>query len=144
MDDYHKEQERAQRHERKRQRLESSNPVCAVCGYANLPSLMGVPFSKLPQRLRRKLSEDHHLAGRKAGDWVVTICRNCHEILSDDQYDWDPRLREPETQQERLASFLQGLADWFRVLGQTLVATADALQGWVRQLLEAPPDDASG
>lgn len=133
---YHKDQQRAQRHERKRQQLESANPVCTVCGCANLPSLLGIPFSKLPQQLQRKLSESHHLAGRKAGDWIVTVCRNCHEVLSDSQHDWDPRTRSPQTGDEQLAAFLQGMADWFRLLGHTLIALGDSLQTWVRQLLQ--------
>lgn len=134
-DSYAKNQRRARRHERKRQQLGSPAPVCASCGCMDVVSLTGVPFSQLPAWVQRKLGEQHHLARRAAGDWQVLACLNCHAVFSDDQYDWDPRLLEPQIWTEQLAAFLQGLADWFRQLGKTLTDLAEALQQWVERLL---------
>jgi hypothetical protein len=127
------------RHERKRQKLGSPNPVCPTCGCTNLVALTGVPFSKLPIWLQQKLMQDHHIAMRSAGGWKITACLNCHAVFSDNQYDWDPRLRRPQTWIEQLAAFLQGLADWFRQLGNNLIDLASMLQEWVQRLLRIDP-----
>ncbi len=133
--DYKRKQQREIRHERKYQERGSPNPVCPGCGCINIVALTGAPFSRLPVSLQKKLIEEHHLAGRVAGEWQVHACLNCHAVFSDNQYDWDVRLRRPETWIEQLAAFLQGLADWFRQLGTTLTELADMLQAWVEQLL---------
>jgi hypothetical protein len=135
MKDYDKSRKRAERHEGKRQQLGSPDPACAICGCMDIQSLTGVPFSKLPPHARALVLERHHLAGRAAGDWQVIVCLNHHAVLSDDQYDWDCRLRKPQSRDERLAAFLQGLADLFRALSHALLSLAEALQAWVRSLL---------
>lgn len=135
MKDYDKSRKRMIRHESKRQQLGSPDPACTICGCMTVQSLTGVPFIKLPPRARALVLERHHLAGRAAGDWQVIVCQNHHAVLSDDQYDWDPHLRRPHSRDERLAAFLQGLADWFRALSHGLLSLAEALQAWVHSLL---------
>ena len=60
--------------------------------------------------------ELHHIAGRKHDYRTVTICKNCHRILSDEQKTRDHRwwmTNQPES--IRKAFFLQGLCDILRL-----------------------------
>ncbi|HLY23524.1 MAG TPA: hypothetical protein VKT83_13755 [bacterium] len=124
---------RITRHERKRQHLGSSAPTCLSCGCIAVEMLFAVRACELP----RWFLEKHHLAGRVAANMTVVLCRNCHAVVSDRQYDHDARLRCPSTGQERLAALLQGLADWFQVLGTWLLGLAGYLEEWVRWILDA-------
>ena len=74
----------------------------------------------------------------------MTLCRNCHAILTDWQEDWDHRLRDPKTPPERLAALLQGDVDWLLQLARNLTEFAVRLHDWVHWLLggmqgPAPP-----
>lgn len=93
---------------------------------------MAVPAGQLP----RRFLELHHLGRRAASDLTITLCRNCHAVLTDWQEDWDPRLRHPATPSERLAAFLQGLADWLWALARSLAEVAARIEAYVRWLLE--------
>ena len=56
--------------------------------------------------------ELHHIAGRKHDYRTITVCRICHDELSDTQNQWDGRWWKPD-QPERIreAFFLMGLRD---------------------------------
>ena len=135
--EYQKNQRKTLRHEKKRQHLGSPNPLCPTCGCMNIVQLTGARIAELPIALQRKLHQEHHLnhEGPELGDRTTWACLNCHAVFTDAWYQWDTRLHTPETFMDRLAVFLQGLADWFRQLGDTLVGLADALQEWVDQIL---------
>lgn len=137
---YRKKQRQAVRHEQKRQQLGSPNPACASCGCMNVVTITDMPLSQLPEAIQQKLVEKHHLAGRKAGDWQVHACLNCHAVFSDNQYDWDERLLQPKTWTQRLAAFLQGLAEWLRETAEHFRNVADALQEWIDELLLINPE----
>lgn len=130
-DDYAKEQKRARRHESKRQRLGSPDSRCLSCGCLDVEALFAVSVSELPGWFL----EQHHLAGRAASDFTITLCRNCHALLTDWQEDWDERLRHPKTPVERLAALLQGLVDWLVQQAKKLTELAVRLHEWVRWLL---------
>jgi hypothetical protein len=102
------------------------------CGCLDVEALLSVPASALPGRFL----ERHHLAKREASDFTVTLCRNCHAILTDWQEEWDPRLRDPKTPQERLAALLQGTVDWHLQLAGKLTESAARQQQLVRWILE--------
>jgi hypothetical protein len=131
------------RRERKRQRLGSANPACALCGYDRLPSLV----------------EAHHVAGA-ANDarLVVALCRNCHGELSDAAEDSLGALRLRDEERDpltRLAAMMLGLADLFRLLGETfekwaqyLRLIADVLRkllgnDWPQMIASKASDDCS-
>ncbi len=108
------------RRERRRQahleRLGTNNSRCVVCG-ENDPSCL----------------ELHHLRGRKFGDELVAVCRNCHRKLSDTQKDHPKPLGSEPSFEECLAHFLLGIADLlellvrkFRELAQQLLAKLSA------------------
>lgn len=139
-EDYEKIQGRARRREVKRQHLGSPAPQCLSCGCLEIEALTTVPVSALPGWLL----EQHHLAKRSGSDFTVTLCRNCHAVLTDWQEDWEPLLREPKTAPERLAALLQGGVDWQLQLAKKLAESATRQQQWVRWLLggmngPAPP-----
>lgn len=56
--------------------------------------------------------ELHHIAGEKHDYKTVTLCLDCHRILSDKQKLWDKRWEAKDQPiNVRLAFFLQGLKD---------------------------------
>jgi len=131
------------RRERKRQRLGSANPACAICGYNRIASLV----------------EAHHVAGG-ANDarLVVALCRNHHGELSDAAEDSLGALRSRDEQRDpltRLAAIMLGLADFFRLLAETFETWAEYLQlvaevlrkllgdDWPQIIASKAPDDCS-
>ncbi len=115
----------------KRQRLGSPSPRCLICGCLDLEALIAVPAAELP----RPVLEQHHVAGRAASDLTLTLCRNCHAILTDWQEDWDRRLRHPVTHAERTGAFLQGLAQMLQLLARSLNEMAVWIHARIRELL---------
>ena len=138
MDDIHKDSKRAERRERKYQRLGADDARCLNCGLLDVEALTRVPVRDLP----RRFLEQHHLAGRAASDFTVVVCRNCHALLTDWQEDWNQRLRRPGTPTDRLAAFLQGLAEWLWALARKLGQTAAWIEAYVRWLLGGMEGDA--
>lgn len=60
--------------------------------------------------------ELHHIAGRKHDYRMITVCKNCHRILSDEQKLRDYRWWMPnQPENVRKAFFLQGLYDILRL-----------------------------
>lgn len=60
--------------------------------------------------------ELHHIAGRKHDYRTVTVCRNCHDELSDEQKQWDGRWwQKDQPTPLREAFFLLGLKDILRL-----------------------------
>ncbi len=109
--------------------------MCTICGCTNLLALTRVSFSQLPGSIQRRVLEKHHLAGYDAGESVVIVCLNCHAALSDAQYDWDQRLRHPQSRNERMAAYLRGLADMSRLEGATRSTQADELEAIADELM---------
>ena len=85
-------------------RLGTHEPCCVICGETD------------PRCL-----EQHHLAGEKYGGDLVTICRNCHRKLSDDQLDHAPGLQpNPENKEAVIGHFLLGLCDFLSMVIERL------------------------
>jgi len=59
--------------------------------------------------------EEHHVAGKMNFPDSTTVCRKCHEHLSDHQKDWLVPKRDVA---HRLSSYLFGWADFFDLLYQ--------------------------
>jgi hypothetical protein len=92
------------RREQHCRRLRTHDPRCALCGETD------------PRCL-----EEHHLAGEKYGDELVTVCRNCHRKLSDDQLDHAPGLQsDPENRDAIIGHFLLGLCDFLSMVIERL------------------------
>jgi hypothetical protein len=106
------EQER--RKQRALQRLGTANPHCVYCGQSDWRCL-----------------ELHHILQKRYGDETVIMCRNCHQMLSDDQRDHPPPLtKEEPCLLERVGHFLLGLAGFFATL-------ADWCRDYGKQLIDA-------
>jgi hypothetical protein len=82
--------------------LGNPNPVCIICGHDQWFAL-----------------EQHHIAGRKHGDELATVCRNCHRALSEYQKD-HPQLEGERTQFESTGYLLVGLSELFALLANSL------------------------
>lgn len=116
--DYEAKIKRRIRHEKKRQRLGSPRPSCAVCGYNGVPSVV----------------EGHHVAAEaNQPTLTVALCRNHHGELSDAAEDSLGDLRKRDADRDpltRLAALFAGLVDFLRLL-------ADQLEAWEDWLLAA-------
>jgi hypothetical protein len=107
---------------RKQKRLEdlgSNNPACTLCGENDDRTL-----------------ESHHIAGRAFDDELVSLCRNCHRKLSDDQKDHPKQISKPPTNIETIGHLLLGLADFLALLveklrecGRFLIQAAQEMAG---------------
>lgn len=90
---------RERRKQKRLERLGSNNPHCAMCGEADDRTL-----------------ELHHVAGRKHDETMVTLCRNCHRQVTDDQHDhpaFDPKA---DPMLASIGHFLVGLSDMLRII----------------------------
>ena len=98
------------------ERLGSYSPRCVNCGEDDPHCL-----------------ENHHVAGRKADEGQIPICRNCHRKLSDTQKDQPKTVgRKPEPM-EQIGLFLLGVADLFELLISKLREFGNALMAGVRE-----------
>ena len=96
--------DREDRREQHYRRLGTHKPRCVICGETD------------PRCL-----EEHHLAGEKYGDELVTVCRNCHRKLSDDQLDHTPGIQpNPESKEAVIGYFLLGLCDFLSMVIERL------------------------
>jgi hypothetical protein len=60
----------------------------------------------------RTKTEGHHVGGRRQGNLVVSVCRNCHRRLSERQNGWDPRYQSDRRSPRLEGAFLiRGLSD---------------------------------
>jgi len=126
VDDAERERKRLMRWERKCPHALA--PVCVVCGCLDLPALREYGWVDLPEHIRRKLRQGHHVAREEADpDMVVILCRNCHAVLDDAQYDWPPALRKPRCREEQFAALLAGMEDMLRWRAQADLRLADRL-----------------
>lgn len=116
--EYFDEQKELLRQEAQLQKLGSDKPVCCLCGYADPTGLI---------KADKTLLEKHHLAGRHEGPTVL-VCRNCHAELTDVQQSDDKRFNSPDrTPLVTAAAFLEGLANFFKLLAITLTYLANWL-----------------
>lgn len=112
METYKKEKRKQTRLEK----LGSNNPVCGTCGERDWRCL-----------------ELHHVADHGRDETTVTICRNCHRKVSDDQKDHPALSLTSDASLDRMGHFMLGLADLLTLIiekliefGQILIAMADA------------------
>lgn len=85
---------KAARVRKAQERIGKKDAKCPYCGEAD------------PRCL-----EAHHIPGRKFGDDLVIVCRNCHRKLSDSQADHPNALGDDPNWMERVGHLLDGLAD---------------------------------
>lgn len=70
--------------------------------------------------------EEHHIAGRKHSGITLTVCANHHAILSKMQGSWPKDwLRKGQPAYKRVAFFLRGASDIFRLMSDELLRTGD-------------------
>ena len=59
--------------------------------------------------LNKKL-EQHHIRGRKHGNECITVCQECHKILTDKQRLWDRSWFDPDSENKD-AFLIRGFID---------------------------------
>jgi hypothetical protein len=111
------------RREKQRRRLGARLPRCHRCSEQEPPALIERKgevwcYECLAEKVGRSRFEAHHLAGRYNDPFTVAIPGNWHRVVSDDQYNWDPRtLRNPDGSGLRAtAATLRGGTDLVRLV----------------------------
>lgn len=89
--------ERERRKQKRLEQLGSDDPHCGMCGHSDWQAL-----------------ELHHVAGQKYDESTVPLCRNCHRIVSDDQYDHPAFDPDTDAMLVNIGHFMLGLADMLR------------------------------
>ena len=103
----------------KREHVLGEDPVCFMCGHANIDSLTLV---------ERSLLEAHHIVGRaNDGELTAPLCRNHHAEITEGYRDAGVPLKEPPTFLHRLAAILRALGALLTALGRKLSAWAESL-----------------
>src|SRR4051812_39393139 len=77
----------AAREMKRKEKLQSDNPHCLLCGFSHWESLIPVTLQWLVEErgIPVDLLEQHHVVGA-AHDPVLTVplCRNCHGLVTED------------------------------------------------------------
>lgn len=105
-----KELARELRKQRRLEKLRSNSPKCGECGEADWRCL-----------------ELHHVADFGCDDGTVTLCRNCHRKVSDDQKDHPAFDPGADPMLHAIGRFLLGLADLLRLAIEKLTEFGLAL-----------------
>jgi hypothetical protein len=119
---------------RKAQRERRLGPAaaCALCGVTTPEALM---------RVNRTLLERHHPGCKEhEPDLTIPVCRNCHAGLTARQHAAGVVFQTQQTLPERLAAMLQALGVFFIDLGNTLIAWAAMMIGFVAGLDTTYPE----
>jgi hypothetical protein len=127
------------RRTRKVRRFDGPTPACLFCGLERIEALRAVQFEELPERLKRKVIEQHHPDGRDVSSWTIPICHNCHLVESDAQADLPRPLHAPRTKTERAAALLAADARFFRRWGEVCQERSAMLECEVAALLGLSP-----
>jgi hypothetical protein len=133
------------RDNRKRERLGDAS-TCHLCGEADVRGLRRVELvssiegpitvtlcaSCHVQLQGKRLTEEHHPAGRANDPFTVPIPATEHAILSDAQYDW-PRETWRNPDGSPLLAAAASLRGWLDILRLIIERTV----GWIPAFLEA-------
>lgn len=107
----------------RREQLLGENPVCLLCGVANIDCLTPTP---------RSILEAHHVVGRENdATLTVPLCRNCHAEVTEGYRDAGVSLKRPPTQLHRIVAVLRALGVLLTALGGLLSALAETLIGLI-------------
>ena len=84
----------------------SSDGCCLICGETN-------PFVLV----------EHHYAGRRNSSETITLCADCHEIVTRIQKSWDKRWMKDDNPFEVMELFeLRGTSDLFGLKAESLLS----------------------
>ncbi len=112
LDDYLKDRDARKKEKIAQDRILTGGCYCSLCGYHEDPL---------------NISE-HHIAGRKHDDAVITACRDCHDTLSRRQSKWPERwLKEGLPERARQALMLRGISDVLLLISQHLRNLSDLI-----------------
>jgi hypothetical protein len=94
-----------------RDKLDSEQPVCFYCGYAEIAVL---------RRVSRRLLEKHHLFGRNHDpNLTVHVCLNCHALQHERLLDASVDLRPEANPVKRVITMLRAEAVHHEALAGT-------------------------
>lgn len=115
----------ARRRQRRRERL-GENAACVICGENDLRML--VPT-------KQSLVEDHHLVARLRDDQeIVTLCRNCHVVVTEENRDAGIPMQPGPNHLEELAMKLRARGLFHIREGKAYLRDAEELLDTVERL----------
>lgn len=92
------------------QKIIDNGGYCCLCGYYDDPRIL----------------EEHHISGRKHSDITITVCPNCHKILSLGQRSWPKEwLKYDNNNIIKTALELRGFSDIDKLRSQRLRELSD-------------------
>lgn len=115
------------RREQAYRRLDTRDPVCAICGYAGHPAAM----------------ELAHIAPREFHGDKVPLCANCHRELSDAEKDYPYAPETDNPQMETIGRYLIALSDFLQMIARTLAQFGAWLVEQSAHVLAHEPEDDS-
>lgn len=127
------------RRDRRARRVGYRRKPCIVCGGPGLDVCYTVPFNSLPEDIRKRYTEDHHLARKKADALTVPVCPTCHERFDLKQYEWPQEAQHPASARERRAARQLGLADLFEERSKADIKIATMLRSMALEELDESP-----
>lgn len=105
--------------------------VCVICGEADLALLSSA---------RVKITEEHHVLGRRHDEGLTTtFCKNHHALIHERYAQAGVDLKAQPTFLERLLQMLRSLAVFFQMLGEALSNWAKSVDRLIHQLDERCP-----
>ncbi len=118
------------RSERRQGRLGDGPHVCILCGCSDPVALI----DKTPDWLEhhsipKTLFEQHHPAGRHHDpELTVLICRNCHAVATEGHLQASVSMRPEPDPILRVATMLEALAVFLKILATALLGWAELLR----------------
>lgn len=127
-------------------RLGSPPSPCALCAYYTaIPGFLhSFRVSELAVPLKQKVMQGHHGDGEKVSDFIVWLCVWCHGAESDAKYDLDPRIRDPQSDFERVLALLAGDARILKRWGEAFQSRGEWLERWIEQILATRDEQRNG
>ncbi len=117
------------RHTQRLERLGPGPYSCLFCGVDDPILLIRKPLSWLKARVPKRLLEEHHLVGRNNDpNLTVLLCHNCHFSAHEGYLQAGISMRPEPDPILRVATMLEGLAVFLKILATALLGWAELLR----------------
>lgn len=111
----------------RRSRQLGIHKVCVRCGFSNPAAIVDSGRTNDPS-LRALLLEEHHIFGRHLDpNATITLCRNCHGVVTESLRATGVPMHRPRTMREAMIAMLRALAALFQGLAKTFLMLAEWL-----------------
>ena len=117
------------RHTQRLERLGPGPHSCLFCGVEDPILLIRKPLSWLKARVPKRLLEEHHLVGRNHDPNLTgLLCHNCHFLAHEGYLQAGISMRFEPDPILRVATMLEALAVFLKILATALLGWAELLR----------------